>query len=212
MSQEIRNVFISYIHEDDEGLAGLKELVGRHGLTCHDASITEFKANAAHNEDYIKYQILAPRINWASALLVYIYPETKDSEWVNWEIEYAHKKGKGIVGVWAPGAKDCEMPVTLSRYAHAVVGWDGASIIDAVNGKSNWVPVPDDQYAESPITFWELLAVVGTAAVIGAALAELFSQSRAKDRTPYQFSRPFNTWDAYPDHSWHRCLRQGQVI
>lgn len=137
MAQEIRNVFISHIHEDDEGLPRLKNLAKQHGMTCRDDSITTGKFNNAKNEDYIKYEILAPRIKWASVLVVYISPETKDSDWVNWEIEYAHKEGKRIVGVWAWGEKDCELPDALNKHADAVVGWNGESIIDAINGTSD---------------------------------------------------------------------------
>ena len=143
MPDDARNVFISHIHEDDEGLTDLKNLVARHGLTCRDASITKGKFNEAHNEDYIKYQILAPRINWSSVLVVYISPETKNSDFVNWEIEYAHKQGKRIVGVWERGAKDCELPEALDRYTDALVGWNGESMVDAINGNSNDWHRPD---------------------------------------------------------------------
>ena len=143
MSVDIRNLFISHIHEDDEGLAQLKDLAARHGMNCRDASITADKFNSATNEDYIKYRILAPRINWASVLAVYISPETRHSPWVEWEIEYAHKQGKRIVGVWEWGARDCELPEALDRYADAVVGWNGESIIDAINGNSNEWRKPD---------------------------------------------------------------------
>ena len=137
MPEDIRNVFISHIHKDDEGLKDLKGLVKKENMMCRDASITTDKFNAATNENYIKYQILTPRINWASVLVVYISPDTKNSEWVNWEIEYAHKQGKRIVGVWERGARDCELPEALERYADAVAGWNGESIIDAIKGKSN---------------------------------------------------------------------------
>ena len=106
-------------------------------MACRDASITTDKFNAAHNEDYIKYDILAPRINWCSVLVVYISPETKNSDFVAWEIEYAHKQGKRIVGVWERGARDCALPEALDRYADAVVGWNGESIVAAINGDSN---------------------------------------------------------------------------
>ena len=143
MSEVIRNIFISHIHEDDAGLSALKDLAARHGMNCRDGSITTDKFNNAQNESYIKYQLLAPRINWASVLVVYISPATKGSDWVNWEIEYAHKQGKRIVGVWERGAKDCELPEALERYADAVVGWNGESIIDAITGKSNESRTPD---------------------------------------------------------------------
>ena len=143
MPDEARNVFISHIHENDEGLTDLKNLVARHGLMCRDASITKGKFNEAHNEDYIKYQILAPRINWCSVLVVYISPETKNSDFVAWEIEFAHKQGKQIVGVWERGAKDCALPEALDKYADTVVGWNGESIVDAINGDSNAWHQPD---------------------------------------------------------------------
>ena len=80
-------------------------------------------------------------------LVVYISPETKNSDFVNWEIEYAHKQGKRIVGVWERGAKDCALPEALDRYADAVVGWNGESIVDAINGDSNdWHQPDGSQY------------------------------------------------------------------
>ena len=143
MPEDMRNVFISHVHEDDGGLANLKELVAKHGLICRDGSITTGKFNSATNEDYIKYQILAPRINWASVLVVYISPETKNSDYVNWEIEYAHKLGKRIIGVWERGESGCELPEALDRYGDAVVCWVGEKIIDAITGESNDSYKPD---------------------------------------------------------------------
>ena len=148
MPEDIRNAFISHIHEDDEGLAKLKALVREKGMIVRDGSITTEKFNAASNPEYIKHGILAPRINWASVLVVYVSPDTKNSEWVNWEIEYARKQGKRIIGVWEWGAKDCELPKALDRYANAVVGWNGESIIDAINGDSDEWYNPDGSKRE----------------------------------------------------------------
>ncbi len=52
MTQDLRNIFISHIHEDDDGLRDLKDLVARHGMICRDGSITTGKFNSASNEDY----------------------------------------------------------------------------------------------------------------------------------------------------------------
>lgn len=139
MTGNIKNIFISHVHKDDAGLSNLKGLLSKHGMSVRDGSINSDKPNNATSHNYIKTQILAPRIRWASALLVYISPETKNSEWVNWEIEYAAKLGKRIIGVWENGAKECNIPVALDNYADAVVGWRGTVIIDAINGKiNNW--------------------------------------------------------------------------
>lgn len=137
MPSEIKDVFISHIHEDDEGLAKLKELVAKHGLQMRDSSITADKPNNAKDPDYIKREILTPHIKWAGTLAVYISEGTCESEWVEWEIEKAHELGKRIVGIWEYGAKDCEIPEALEKYGDAMVGWNGESIIDAITGKSD---------------------------------------------------------------------------
>ncbi len=137
MAEETKNVFISHIHEDDAGLGKLKGLLKGNGMAVRDYSITADNPNNAHSEDYIKSEILAPRIQQSSTLVVYISPETRESDWVNWEIEYAQKQDKRIVGVWEYGEKDCEVPDALDKYADAIVGWTGNSVIDAINGKIN---------------------------------------------------------------------------
>ena len=84
MNEEIRNIFISHRHEDDAGLQDLKQLVSRHGMTWRDYSITADNPNNAHNEEYIKREILGPRIRQCSCLVVYVSEKTRHSDWVNW--------------------------------------------------------------------------------------------------------------------------------
>jgi hypothetical protein len=143
MADETKNVFISHVHEDDSDLGKLKALLAEHGMTIRDSSINSEKPNNATSEAYIKTEILAPQIRWAGIFVVYISPQTKNSEWVNWEIEYAHRLGKRIVGVWEHGANECDMPDALKDYADAVVGWRGDRIIDAINGKIDGWENPD---------------------------------------------------------------------
>ena len=143
MAEKTKNVFISHVHEDDPGLVKLKSLLASKGMTIRDYSISSDNPNNAESEDYIKYKILAPRIQQSSTIVVYISPETKDSDYVNWEIEYAQKEGKRIVGVWADGEKDCELPEALDKYADAVVGWTGDRIVDAIEGKIENCENPD---------------------------------------------------------------------
>jgi hypothetical protein len=140
---EIKCVFISHIHEDDAGLGELKTLLGNNGLTIRDYSINSDNPNNANSEDYIKSEILAPRIRSCKTMVVYISPHTKESKYVNWEIEYAQSLGKRIVGVWAHGEKGCEVPAALADFGDAVVGWHGNSIIDAINGKIDGWEQPD---------------------------------------------------------------------
>ncbi|MEI8153277.1 MAG: TIR domain-containing protein [Hyphomicrobiales bacterium] len=143
MAPQTKNVFISHVHEDDAGLQKLKDLLSSKGVAIRDASIHAGKENSANSPDYIKSQILAPQINWAGTFVVYITPKTKNSDWVNWEIEYAEKLGKRIVGVWAHGENECDIPDALDKYADAVVGWNGDKIIDAINGDIDEWDNPD---------------------------------------------------------------------
>ncbi len=134
-----KNVFISHVHDDDDGLQKLKDLLAGKGMTIRDASIHAGKENGAESADYIKSEILAPQINWAGTFITYVTPKSKESKWVDWEIEYAEKQGKQIIGVWAHGHNNCEVPRSLDKYADAVVGWNADRIIDAINGKiTDW--------------------------------------------------------------------------
>ena len=153
MANQKKNVFISHIHKDDEGLGKLKDLLSKNGMDVSDYSITSDKPNNAKDPDYIKSQILSPQIDKCSTMVVYITPETKDSEWVNWEIEAAHKMDKTIVGVWENGSKGCEVPEALKKFGDAIVGWTGDNIIDAINGEYHQFDNPDGSPSGStPIT------------------------------------------------------------
>lgn len=135
-----KNIFISHVHEDDSMLPKLKELVSKAGMEVRDGSINSDKPNAATSESYIKSQILAPRIQWASTLVVLITHDTAQSKWVNWEIKYAVEQGKNVVGVFAQGATDADIPEELRKHGDAVaVGWQSTRVVDAINGKiTSW--------------------------------------------------------------------------
>jgi len=148
---DIKNVFISHIHEDDAGLGKLKDLLASKGVEIRDSSIHKGKFNNATDPDYIKTALLAPQLQWAGTFICYISPETRQSTWVNWEIEYAAKHGKRIVGVWKYGEALCEVPEALKEYADAIVGWNGDAIIDAINGKDGWQNPDGSDFALVPL-------------------------------------------------------------
>jgi len=133
---DTKNIFISHVHESDDLLPKLKDLIGRAGMQVRDGSINSDKPNVARSEDYIKQEILAPRIQWASTLVVLITHDTAQSWWVNWEIKYAVEQGKNVVGVYAQGATDADIPEELRKCGDAaVVGWQSERVVDAINGK-----------------------------------------------------------------------------
>lgn len=131
------NVFVSHFHEDEEGIKNMKALIGD-TLTIKNSSVTSDKFNRAQNPEYIK-RLLRLRIQWASKVIVLIGPNTHNSEWVDYEINAAHKKGKSIIGVYLRGAKDSDVPDSLNDYADAIVGWSNESIVGALSGGRDFV-------------------------------------------------------------------------
>ena len=132
-------IFASHIHADDEHISGMRELLANNGHDVEVSAVDSTSPNSAKDEDYIKSEILAPKLDWAETLVVLISPGTKDSEWVDWEIEYAQEHGMRIVGVWTPGAAESDVPAGLAEYADAVVGWQADRIEGAIDGTiSNW--------------------------------------------------------------------------
>jgi len=133
-----RNVFVSHMQEDEAYIQKLYDLLGRSGFQCKDSSITSQTPNNAQSEDYIKYQVISPQIEWAGVVVVLITPDTRTSDWVNWEVERASALGKRIVGIWVHGEGGCDLPESLVRYADSVVGWNSERIISAIEGKDSW--------------------------------------------------------------------------
>jgi hypothetical protein len=127
-------IFISHVHEDDEHVAAMVTLLQERGFEVQTSAIDSSNLNRATNPDYIKREILAPRMEWASTLVVLISPATRESGWVDWEIGYAQEHDKRIVGVWTHGAAECDLPDGLDEYADAVVGWQADRIHGAICG------------------------------------------------------------------------------
>jgi MTH538 TIR-like domain (DUF1863) len=139
---DANRIFVSHIHEDDVHIAGMRRLLGDGGYEVQVSAVDSASPNSAKSEDYIKSDILAPKMDWAGktgTMVVLISPGTKDSKWVDWEIDYAQKLGMRIVGVWTTGAAECDVPDGLTQYADAVVGWQADRIEGAIRGTiNNW--------------------------------------------------------------------------
>ncbi len=153
-----KNVFISHVHEDDEWLPKLKDLCAGAGMAVRDYSINSEKPNNANDPDYIKREILRPRIEGSSTLVVLINHDTASSDWVNWEIDVARELGKTIVGVFARGATGADMPEALRECGDAaVVGWHSERVVAAINGELREWDDPETGEARAPE--WEMARV-----------------------------------------------------
>lgn len=138
-----RNVFVSHIHEDEAHIQKMKDLLAGRGFEVRDSSITSEKGNDAKDREYIKHGIIAPKIRWAGAVVVLISPGMRDSEYVDFEIEYANRHDTRIVGVWTHGAADSDIPEALAKYADRVVPWGADAIINAICGTDTGWETPE---------------------------------------------------------------------
>jgi hypothetical protein len=135
--KEIKNVFVSHYHEDEDSIKQFKDLLSA-DYCIKNYSVTSEKYNNATNEEYIK-SLLRPLINQSSTLICLIGPETHDSKWVDWEIREAEKLDRQIIGVYIQGAKDSDIPPALEEFADAIVGWNTENIENALSGESVFV-------------------------------------------------------------------------
>lgn len=135
--KEIKNVFVSHYHEDEDSIKQFKDLLSA-DYCIKNYSVTSEKYNNATNEEYIK-SLLRPLINQSSTLICLIGPETHDSRWVDWEIREAEKLDRQIIGVYIQGAKDSDIPPALEEFADAIVGWNTGNIEKALGGESIFV-------------------------------------------------------------------------
>ena len=148
MTSSRRHVFISHHHADDGHVDKLTKLLLGKGYDIRNSSIRAKPANQRRLErgevsDETIRRLLRMKISWASSVVVLIGKKTHERPWVNWEIEQANRQGKRIVGVYARGGTEADVPASFEKYGSALVGWNSESIIDAVDGKRNDFLSPD---------------------------------------------------------------------
>ncbi|SRR5690554_5536938 len=144
MSKTIKNVFVSHHHKDDSSVDGLSSMLSSKDYQLRNSSIRVKPENQARLDqkqvsDLTIKRLLKAKMRWASQVIVVIGKETHSRDWVNWEIEAAHRLGKPIIGVYENGLKDkVKIPENLEKYATSIVGWRAESVISSLNGESQF--------------------------------------------------------------------------
>ena len=141
-----KNVFISHYGKDNPKIDDLKSLLKGKGYELRDSSVSS-KDNKANNPEYVKQQILKPKIDWAGQLIVLIGEKTHSREFVNWEIEQANKQGMSITGVYLHKGKteDYPLPENFEKNGTSLTGWNGETVIKALEGDYNNFQSPNGE-------------------------------------------------------------------
>lgn len=139
-----RNVFISHHHADDEHVSKLTDLLGRQGFQIRNSSIRSKPSNTERLKknkvpEVVLKRLLRMKMSWASTVIVLIGKDTHQRPWVDWEIRKANEMGKRIVGVFARGGTEADVPPSFERYGDALVNWNSDSVIGAIEGTSGAV-------------------------------------------------------------------------
>jgi hypothetical protein len=145
-----RHVFISHHHADDARVSRLTAMLARAGYEIRNSSIRAKPANQRRLDEKriperTLKRLLRMKMSWASTMVVLIGKETRNRPWVDWEITKANALGKRIVGVYERGGTENDVPAAFERYGDALVAWNSANIIDAIEGTCDPFERPDGQ-------------------------------------------------------------------
>ncbi|MEL6722004.1 MAG: TIR domain-containing protein [Pseudomonadota bacterium] len=144
MTNVTKNVFISHHHKDDASIDQLTSMMSGKGYKLRNSSIRVNQKNQKRLDqkkvsDRTIARLLRMKMRWAGKLIVIIGKKTYQRDWVNWEIKAAHQLGKPIIGVYENGLKDgSKIPENLEKYATSIVGWRTDSIINSLEGESQF--------------------------------------------------------------------------
>lgn len=151
-----RHLFISHHHKDDTEVSKLTALLSKSGYDVRNSSIRVKPENQKRLDqnrvsDEVIRRLLRMKISWASTVVVLIGKETHSRPWVNWEINKANEQGKRIVGIYARGGTEADIPKSLEKYGSAIVNWNTDSIMRAIDGENSFT-TPDGSNRVGPNT------------------------------------------------------------
>lgn len=134
------NVFVSHHHKDDDAVDKLADMMRDSNRAMRNSSIrarpeNERRVQEGRVPERTLKRLLRMKISWAGAVVVLLGKETHKRPWVEWEIKEAIRQGKRVVGVWAEGVDNAQLPSGLEAYADAVVNWDSVKLIAAIDGE-----------------------------------------------------------------------------
>src|SRR5713226_2016175 len=106
---EKKRVFLSFLAEDREKVAGLRLLAANpnYDLEFYDESLRA--AIDSSDADYIKRRI-REKISRTSVTVCLITENTHTSGWVNWELKESDEKGNKIVAMALKGVDRAVLP------------------------------------------------------------------------------------------------------
>lgn len=126
-----RRVFISYEGSDRKQAKGFRLLRWNKNVDVefHDRHLLDPVDST--NDDYIR-RCINDELKGTSVTVVIVGENTKDSDWVDYEIERSLDKGNGILAVKLPDVDDDKVPDKIVENGGEVIGWNPHEFGDAI--------------------------------------------------------------------------------
>lgn len=123
------NLFISHAWHRSEHYKKVVEWIDDSNITYRNYSVPEENPLHSGNKTKLKEDLTA-QIRPASCIIILSGMYASHSEWIEYEINEAVRMGKYIIGVRPWGQE--RVPVIVQNNADVMVGWNSASIINAI--------------------------------------------------------------------------------
>ena len=121
-------VFISHVwHRSEHYSSIVSWLNNAANFSWENLSVPEH--NPIHNSEQLEYE-LRNQMRPADVFLILGGMYATRSDWIDFELSFASRIGKPIIGIRPWGAE--VMPVSITNAATEVVGWNSASVVKAI--------------------------------------------------------------------------------
>ncbi|WP_277040856.1 TIR domain-containing protein [Turicimonas muris] len=144
------NVFISHSSKNAEEVKSLRERLKGRGHEVRNSSIEKDEYRDYKVNDETIEKDLRDGIKWAGTFILLIGKDTLKSSWVEYELEYARKQGKPVVGIYVYGLADkVELPDEIKKSIVSLIGWNSVDKLgEILDGNYSLMENPDSSPAE----------------------------------------------------------------
>ena len=125
----LTRLFISHAHADDARALELRTFLRENDRRFACSVVLRGRRRLALTGDALIEHVLAPRIRWSQAVVVLLSPAALASEWVRWEVHFAHSCGRPVLVLPLAGVLDREFHAPFD--IGTVVNWDAVDIATA---------------------------------------------------------------------------------
>ncbi|NYB74833.1 TIR domain-containing protein [Sedimentibacter hydroxybenzoicus DSM 7310] len=121
------NIFISHAWKYDDDYYKIEEWLRNSNISYKNYSVPQHDSFASNTN--LK-KALTEQIKHANVVLIIAGMYANYSDWIDYEIDEAVRMEKYIIGIYPWGQE--RAPIKITTFADKMVGWNSASVINAI--------------------------------------------------------------------------------